>query len=64
MYINTDHFNFQKNMALGETFCERDMSKKIKVLGICLGASTVSMVQLDQDQISGKGKCALGADTG
>ncbi|MBW2573685.1 MAG: hypothetical protein JRE61_15525, partial [Deltaproteobacteria bacterium] len=39
----------------GQLNQERLFSEKIRSLGICLGASTVSLVQLDQDQIPGKG---------
>lgn len=55
MNMNTDHSNFHRRMASGKTVWESDMSKKIGVLGLCLGASTVSIVRIEQDRSSDKG---------
>jgi len=55
MNPNTDRDSFQKPMTAGGIVPKNSGSGNIKVLGLCLGASTVSLVQLDQDQIPGKG---------
>ncbi|MCW9097900.1 MAG: hypothetical protein OQJ93_10965 [Ignavibacteriaceae bacterium] len=54
MIINTDNSNFHRCMAEVKTVWESDMPKKVSVLGLCLGASTVSIAQIEQDRSSDK----------
>jgi len=58
MYMNTDHSNFNRNMASGKTLWQSDVSNTVSVLGICLGASTVSAVRIEQDRSSVNGNTA------
>jgi predicted CoA-substrate-specific enzyme activase len=50
MDLQIDSSNFQSDTAENEAIWGRPMSNTFKTLGICIGASTVSIVQLVQEQ--------------
>ena len=55
MNMNTGYSNFHRHMGACKTVWESDMVKKVSVLGLCLGASTVSIARIEQDRSSDKG---------
>lgn len=50
MNIKIDQSNFKKSTAGDDAVGESCMSGKIRSLGLCLGASTVSVVHVEQEQ--------------
>ncbi len=50
MNIKIDQSNCQKSTAENEAVGESCMSRKLRSLGLCLGASTVSIVHVEQEQ--------------
>ncbi|MBW2681092.1 MAG: hypothetical protein JRD01_10175 [Deltaproteobacteria bacterium] len=50
MNIKTDQPDIKKSVPPDQSLKARGTSKNITSLGLCLGASTVSIVQLEQDQ--------------
>lgn len=55
MNKNTGYSNLNRQMASGKSLWQSDVSNKVSVLGICLGASTVSTVRIEQDRSSDNG---------
>ncbi|MBW2640654.1 MAG: hypothetical protein JRE10_11000 [Deltaproteobacteria bacterium] len=55
MNIKTDQPDIKKSVPPDQSLKARGTSKNITSLGLCLGASTVSIVQLEQDQNLGEG---------
>ena len=49
MKMTTHHTDFNKSETAKSPSRKNHVSDKIRVLGLCLGASTVSLVQLEQD---------------
>ncbi|HUV78802.1 MAG TPA: hypothetical protein VMW06_12180, partial [Desulfobacterales bacterium] len=55
MNPKTDRSSSQKPMTAGGIVPKNSGSRRINVLGLCLGASTISLVHLDCDPIEDTG---------
>ncbi|MDH3344456.1 MAG: hypothetical protein OEL58_04385, partial [Desulfobacteraceae bacterium] len=55
MNPKTDRYSSQKPMTAGRIVPKNRGSRKINVLGLCLGASTISLVHLDCEPLEDTG---------